>query len=167
MHEVVLSFHTKKHANDLLKKLGSGKNAVVKREHVGGGWFSNLKDIGRKIAENPEVQRIAKDVGKKALDKGVEMGTHYVENKLSGGGLFGSIGNVVDEITGRGIHHKRGRKPRKRANSEEGEGLFGTIGSVVDEITGRGIKSRGRPKKIHQSRALELYQKHGGSFMPL
>ena len=164
MHEIVLKFHIKKDAHKLLRNLSKGKGMVVRPEMLGGGFLSGLGNIGKKIYNqvedirtNPATQKI----GNFALDKGLDLAGKYAEKKLmAGGGLFGEIGNVVDELTGKGIG-RRGR-PRKSHKKEDGDGLFGSIGNVIDAISGDGVK----PKKgVRMSKALKLYR--GGSFSPL
>ena len=156
-HEVVLKFHSPAHARKLLKALHSGKGMVVRPEMVhGAGFLSGLSNIGKKLVENPAVR----EIGKKALDKGIEMGAKYAEKKLTGGGLWGSVGDIADHILGDGVKHHKGRgRPRK----EEGDGLWGSIGDVADHILGDGVKHKKRQVKIPKS--LRLYR--GGSFSPL
>ena len=156
MHEIVLHFHDLKHARNLMRKLSQGKGVVVRAEHLGGGWFNGIK----RLVDNPIVHKI----GEKALDKGINLAEKYVEQKLTGGGLFGDIGNIIDQVSGKGIH-KRGR-PRKHHKKEDGDGLFGDIGNVIDTISGDGLKRRPR-KHLKLPREHELYRKYGGSFMPL
>ena len=170
MHEVILHFHDRKHAHHLLKKLSEGKGVVVRPEHLGGGWLNSLANNIKVIASNPQVQQIAKDVGKKALDKGIDMAV----NRMQGQGLLGNIGNVLgnalDDKFGIGItHHKRGR-PRKHSHDHDGDGLFGNIGNALgntlDDKFGIGMKPKRKSKKgLKQSRAMELYNHPNGGSM--
>ncbi len=92
-----------------------------------------------------------RDLGVEKTDGVKGKGAKKYKKKMTGDGLFGALGDLVDEVAG---GKKKGRPKKKVGKGETGggkkkkmtgDGLFGALGDLVDEVTGG--KKRGRPKK--------------------
>lgn len=69
------------------------------------------------------------DIGKSLINKGIDMATNKIKNKVNGRGLFSQIGSVLGTRGG-----------------PIGSIVGNTVGQMVDNKLGTGIK-RGRKKK--------------------
>jgi len=142
----------------------------LKGSAVDAKLINELKQLEGKNGTNKLIGGKLPILSSVTLPVATMMATKILKNGLSGGSIFGSIGSLIDGLTGMG---KCGGKMNDVVADEskdfdtdasplDGGSIFGNIGSLVDSITGMGkpdTKGGARPLSFYSQQWLTIRSK--------